>query len=141
MNQPVQSMQAPSLLEAMTPFPFFCEAQGDLEAARALFEGHPFRHLPVKDDGRTVGVVTPRDLILASRMTPAPKLGEICERDFLAVDVHLPLAEVLLTMAERGVDCALVLKHEQLVGIFTTTDACRLLARLVSGDEPDPIVA
>jgi len=141
MNQPVQSLQAPSLLEAMTPFPFFVEAGADLEDARSLFATHPFRHLPVKDDGRTIGVVTPRDLLLAGRMTPAPKLGEICDGDFLAVDVHRPLAEVLATMAERGVDCALVLKHDQLVGIFTTTDACRLLARLVSGEEPDPIVA
>lgn len=141
MNQPVQSMQAPSLLEAMTPFPFFAEARASLDAARSLFAAHPFRHLPIKEDGRTIGLVTPRDLILASRMTPPPTLGDICEREFLAVDVHRPLAEVLLTMAERGVDCALILRHEQLVGIFTTTDACRLLARLVSGDEPDPIVA
>lgn len=141
MNQPMQSLQAPSLLEAMTPFPFFVEAHADLDAARALFAAHPFRHLPVKDDGRTIGVVTPHDLILAGRMTPHPTLGAICDRDVLVVDVHRPLAEVLLTMAERGVDCALILKHEQLVGIFTTTDACRLLARLVSGDEPDPIVA
>jgi hypothetical protein len=35
----------------------------------------------------------------------------------------------------------LVLRHEQLVGIFTTMDACRLLADLIVGEEPDPIVA
>ncbi len=133
--------QAPTLLEAMTPFPFYLDAKADLAAARAMFETHPIRHLPIKDGARAVGLVTPRDLFLAGRMSPQPKLGDICDREVLMVDIHLLLSAVLQAMVDQRVDCALVLKHDQLVGIFTTTDACRLLGQLVNSSEPDPIVA
>ena len=134
-------LQAPTLLEAMTPFPFFLEAQAELSAARAMFEAHNIRHLPIKDEGRAVGVLTPRDLILAGRMSPLPRVGEVCDREVLMVDIHLGLAAVLQTMVDQRVDCALVLKHDQLVGIFTTTDACRQLSQLIASSDPDPIVA
>lgn len=134
-------VEVPTLREAMTPFPHCLEAGDDLATARRMFAEHPIRHLPVKEHGRPIGLLTPRDILLAGRMNPPPTVGDVCERDVLTVDLHDALAAILDTMVARRLDCALVLRHEQLVGIFTTTDACRLLARLVAESDPDPIVA
>ncbi len=129
------------LIEAMTTFPFYIDASASLEEARHMFDAHVIRHLPVKEGGALVGLLTPSELAVAGRITPTPNVGEVCRRDVLTVDVYLSLSSVLTTMVERRVDCALVLRHEQLVGIFTTMDACRLLADVITGEEPDPIVA
>lgn len=129
------------LIEAMSTFPFFLDASASLDAARAMFEDHGIRHLPIKESGRLLGLVTPHELELASRISPPPTVGEICRREVLTVDVFLSLAAVLEAMVENRADCALVLKHDQLVGIFTTTDACRLLAQMLTGEEPEPLIA
>lgn len=132
----------PTLLEAMSPFPFFLDASATLERAEAMFEEHGIRHLPIKHEGELVGLLTTGDVAVARRLGHARRVGEICHRDILTVDVHLPLAAVLATMIDQHADCALVIKHEHLVGIFTTTDACRLLAEVLGGPaDPAPIVA
>ena len=41
-------------------------------------------------------------------------------------------------MAERHIGSALVTRGGKLVGIFTTTDACRALARVLHEQHPDP---
>jgi CBS domain-containing protein len=41
-------------------------------------------------------------------------------------------------MAARHLGSALVTRSEKLVGIFTATDACRALARVLRERHPDP---
>jgi len=47
--------------------------------------------------------------------------------DAYVVDINAPVADVVLDMAKRHVGAALVTGHGRLAGIFTTTDACRIL--------------
>jgi CBS domain-containing protein len=91
------------------------------------------RHLPVVRDGRLVGVITDRDLKRA--LDPAlglPPKNELFVEDVMVwdvyvVDSHTPLDVVSLEMADRHIGCALVVREGKLVGVFTTTDACRVL--------------
>jgi acetoin utilization protein AcuB len=41
------------------------------------------------------------------------------------VDLHEPLDNVLITMAERHIGSAIVTRAGKLVGMFTAVDACR----------------
>ena len=104
------------------------------------------RHLPVTEGGRVVGVVSGRDvgLTMAARLgTPrgeGAKVGELCAREPLVVETTASLEWVAGEMARRKIGSALVLYQGRLAGIFTTTDACRVLAEMLaerfpSGDD------
>ena len=131
------------VLAFMTPFPFSIEADAPLAEAHAFMRERRIRHLPVTDRGQLAGVLTDRDIKLAL----GPDLGSPPERELAVRDVFQPdtyvvdagttLHEVASTMADRHVGSALVTRGNKLVGIFTTTDACRALARVLQELHPD----
>ncbi len=55
---------------------------------------------------------------------PELRVGDVCASAYV-VDLDEPLDNVLLAMADRHIDAALVVRQGKLVGIFTMTDACR----------------
>ena len=123
----------PSMRSVMTPFPYFVEAGGSLLVARTLMVRHAVRHLPVKEGDGLVGVLTDRDLKRA--LDPAlglPPKDELFVRDVFVpdaytVDTSEPLDCTLEEMANRHMGSVLVTSHGRLAGIFTITDACRIL--------------
>lgn len=125
----------PCLSSAMTPFPYSVELSSSLEVARATMQDHGIGHLPVKDGDELVGVVSDRDLLRIQHNDGSSVQG-LHVRDLLlgepyAVDIGTPLEKVVSTMAQRRIDCAVVVKEGRVAGIFTTVDACRIFARLL----------
>jgi len=135
--------RSPQILAYMTPFPFSIDIEAPLAEAHAFLRDRNIRHLPVTRDGVLAGVLTDRDIKLAL----GPDLGSPPERELRVSDVFQPesyvvdagerLEDVAATMAERHVGSALVTRAGKLVGIFTTTDACRALARVLRDRHPD----
>jgi acetoin utilization protein AcuB len=133
----------PQILAFMTPFPFSIDIEAPLAEAHAFLRERQIRHLPVTRDGVLAGVLTDRDIKLAL----GPDLGSPPERELKVRDVYQPecyvvdagehLEHVAATMAERHVGSALVTRSGKLVGIFTTTDACRALARVLREHHPE----
>jgi acetoin utilization protein AcuB len=131
----------PSLSHVMTPFPYSIEADQRVSEARALMHEHGVRHLPVTSDGRLIGVVTDRDIGVWVGPDPIPPeqdhpLRAFSVLDAYTVDLHTPLDHVLLTMADRHIGSALVTKKDKLVGIFTSTDACRVFGEYLRRERP-----
>jgi acetoin utilization protein AcuB len=134
----------PQILAYMTPFPYSVDVDAPLAEAHAFLRERHIRHLPVTERGELVGVLTDRDIKLAL----GPDLGSPPERELAVRDVFQPEAYVVdagallvivaATMAERHLGSALVTRGGKLVGIFTTTDACRALARILREQHPDP---
>lgn len=121
----------PSVRVAMTPFPYAIDLDAPAEEAWAMMLEHSIRHLPVTSGDALVGIVTERDLRLVLR--PGVREGEAfvrnaCETEPYVVADDAPLDEVVRELAERQIGSALVTRNGKLVGIFTTTDVCRLLA-------------
>jgi len=123
--------------DVMTDAPLFIEEQAPLLAARTLLLRERIHHLPVvRRHRRPVGLLTDRDLhlvtYLASDLVSDDEItaGDICVPDPYVVGVSTPLAEVLDIMAHRHLGAAMVVDNDELVGIFTSHDACRLLARM-----------
>jgi CBS domain-containing protein len=140
----------PLLKTVMTPFPYWVDIDEPVKAARQMMREHKVRHLPVKEHGKLVSVVTDRDLKFALD----PELGlpprdslrvrDVCVYTAYIADIDSRLEAVLETMAERKIGSVLVTRDGNLVGIFTSTDACRVLARLIHqlrGDDLDPQIA
>ena len=109
-----------------------------LTVAREAMHAHGVRHLPVLDEQRLVGVVTLSDLYAAEAILQADpdatSVEQLMARELYAVPPETPLADVAEAMAERHVGSALVVEGETLVGLFTSTDACRALALVLKDD-------
>jgi acetoin utilization protein AcuB len=131
----------PTIKSAMRPFPFAIQADAGLEEAQRLFEEHQIRHLPVLEGDRLVGLISQHGAERAEALAlrdggVLPSVREVATLDVYTVDLDEPLDNVLLHMAANRLGSALVVRHERLVGIFTTTDALLGYADLLRKDEP-----
>jgi len=117
--------------EVMTAQPHTIDAGASLVEAQQLMDRHGIRHLPVTQGAGVVGILSDRDLKLSlDPIVDFPPVGRV--RDIMIGDPYVvhpstPLDEVLLTLAKRRIGCALVADGQGLSGIFTTTDAARML--------------
>lgn len=121
--------QMPAVKSVMTPFPWSIDVGEDLEKAKAMMADHGIRHLPVSQDGELVGVLSERDVL--SRDGHGLTVEDACRRDAYIVDRATSLAQVAFEMASRRIGSTLVTREGKLVGIFTSSDACRSLAELL----------
>ena len=123
MNDTIESFMTRSVHTIGTKSPL-------TEAHRVMNE-HAIRHLPVLEGGRLVGLVSQRDLHLIETLRDVnPKevlVDEAMSQDAYAVAPETPLAEVARTMAAHKYGSAVVVRGEQVIGIFTTTDALQAL--------------
>lgn len=116
----------PLIKSVMSPFPHSIDIDATLEEARTMMAAHDIRHLPVKENGKLVSVISTDDLQLALKGKGSGQhVREICVREAYIVGLTERLDSVLLRMAQRHIGSALVVKNGRLAGIFTTTDACR----------------
>lgn len=128
-------MQIPTVGELMTSAPRTIGADIPISTAKQFMKRDNFRHLPVLQGGRLVGIVSDRDIKVAESF-PGPgelTVGEVMTPDPYVVSEDEPLDRVLLTMADKKYGCALVHhKGSQVViGIFTDTDAIRYCRTLL----------
>ena len=108
---------------------------------RSRFYESGFRHLPVVDGERLLGIVSDRDVLRAA----GPALGltiyddsdspdlerplaEIMTRDVLTADPTMSVEEAADTMLNYELSALLVLDEDRLVGIVTTADMLRVAA-------------
>ena len=128
----------------MTAFPYSVDVDDPIASARALMAQHDIRHVPVKEDGELVGVITQRDIAVRLGLTPsaddqaALTVRQVYVPRPFVVELGAPLSEVAAEMARRHIGSALVVKKGRLAGIFTATDACRVLGMLLGSDSTAP---
>lgn len=119
--------------DVMTPCPYSIEASSTLSDALDFFATRDVRHLPVVDDGEVIGMLCKRDAQLSYEL--CEKIGQCpaAVRDIglskpYIISADVDVAEAAREMSNMRENCALVADDDGgFVGIFTTTDACRLL--------------
>ena len=120
--------------ECMSHLPAEVDRHETLSAVERQMRDQHCHHVPVMDGPRLYGILSRDDLHELSMRSEASTddliAGEVCTRDFLSVHPMTPIVEVAQAMIDRQVGSALVTDGGVLVGIFTSTDALRLIAGL-----------
>lgn len=122
--------QMPQIQKFMTTMPHTIGKEIPLKTALSMMREYRIRHLPVQDGGKLVGVLTDRDLKLASAFADGENLTveEVMTPDPYTVTPDVPVDRVALEMAERKFGCAIVQQgNGKVVGIFTAVDGLRIL--------------
>lgn len=120
----------------MTPSVHTLSMESTLPKARDLMRQHGIRHLPVLDGTKLVGLLSDRDL---ARLEGFPMIAfdlvsvpDAMSTNPYVVSPDTPAREVIRTMHERRYGSAVVVEGGTVIGVFTTTDALRVLAEVLA---------
>ncbi|HZU83865.1 MAG TPA: CBS domain-containing protein [Polyangiaceae bacterium] len=118
----------------MTAKPHCIGRDQPLSRAHEQMRALRVRHLPVLDGGKLVGVLSQRDLFFTETLRDVDP-ATVPVEDAMSADVYVvppetPIREVAARMVEHKYGCAVVARGGHVTGIFTTTDALRVLAGL-----------
>lgn len=129
------SKPIPTVDRYMTTTPITIEAQETLANAQHLMREGNFRHLPVLDGAKLVGVVTARDVQFIAAFDGADlrllTVSDAMTNNPWSVSPRTPLDEVVAEMAEKKYGAALIVDNDRVVGIFTAIDALAAFAELL----------
>lgn len=124
----------------MTHNPVVIDVDTPTLEAFLLMSEYDLRHLPVEKNCKLVGVISERDIlkvwsesrgafpVVEAAMTPLPYV----------VDPNEKMETILPVMAENRLGCVVIKKSgEKVSGIFTTTDALRVLAEMFQTEKAE----
>jgi acetoin utilization protein AcuB len=130
------------ILEVMHPDPITVKPSSSLKEAYKIMQDKNIRHLPVLDHKKLVGVVTDRDLRLAtSKLTKHPYDIETEVEKIMSHPVQFthpsdPIEIATRTMRELKIGCLPVVEDMKLVGIVTGMDLLDALLLLTGIHQP-----
>ncbi len=122
----------------MVKSPYVAEPDNSLFDAQSVMSDCGIRHLPILDEGKLVGLLSERDLRAAMSLPQAAMLtvSDVMKRDVFVAKRTEPLRDLVRTMQERKLGSTVVVNDsEDVVGIFTVTDALGMLADLLEQEE------
>lgn len=117
-------------------------AHTTLGEADQLLKARGFRHLPVMDSGRLVGIITDRDIHFAtSSLDTTPHRAEepvtaVMSSPPYTADPLDPVEDAARIMREHKIGCLPVLDGTELVGILTGMDLLDALMLLTGVNQP-----
>lgn len=119
-----------SVKQVMTSNPATVEADASVTEAGRIMRDQDTGIVPVIEDGRLVGTVTDRDIVVrvlaAGRDPQSTSVQEVASTDIVTVDPQQELDEALRLMARHQVRRLPVVEEEgRLVGIVSQADVAR----------------
>jgi len=129
--------QMPMIEKFMSNMPHTIGYNMSIKTAMNLMREQRIRHLPVENAGNLVGVISDRDIKLASAFNrdETMTIEDIMTLDPYTVEPHTPVDDVVLNMAEHKYGCAIIKQtNGKVVGIFTATDGLRVLGEVLKGN-------
>jgi acetoin utilization protein AcuB len=137
--------EPPRVSDYMTDLPVTVETGMRLSDALDRMYTDNIRHLPVVDDGgKLVGMLSTRDIAAVAAMRGIDPDEATVEMAMATVPFtcadHSPLVAVVERMERDRLGSAVVTRENKPVGIFTTTDALRVLRGKLLGKEVEPLV-
>jgi CBS domain-containing protein len=114
--------------ELMTESPVTVEPSTTVAEAAKVMANEDIGPVPIVEDGRLVGIVTDRDLVvrvLAEGRDTSTTVGEIASSDLVTVEPGMDLQQALEQMSRNQVRRLPVVEGERLVGIVAQADVAR----------------
>ena len=113
--------------DRMTPNPRVVRLGDSLAVARLIMQTERFRHLPVVERKRVLGVITDRDVRQHAAHLDETLVESVMTADPVTVSPDTTVEEAASLMLVRSIGCLPVAQNGGLVGIITTTDLLRAL--------------
>ena len=119
--------------EVMATHPITVRPHETARHAYQLMRDNRFRHLPVVEDGRLVGILSDRDLrpVLLSPGLARARVRELMSEDLTTVGPDTSIEEAASLLVVKKIGCLPVVAQGQLVGIVTETDLLAVLVELL----------
>jgi len=84
--------------------------------------------LPVVDEGKLVGIITHRDILLAGGEALGLKVDDLMSKDLQVAEKDTPIMDVTKIMADKGYQRIPVVENGNLIGLITQSSLIRALA-------------
>lgn len=128
------SKPVPPIHKYMSTSPHTIGAEQTIAMASKVMAEHRIRHLPVLHGGKVVGMLSQRDVSVIETLKDVDP-NVVTVEDAMSgspyiTDAETPLTVVAAEMAEHKYGSAIVMQANHVVGVFTTVDACRVLAEI-----------
>ncbi len=128
--------------EIMHKNPITIPPETPLFEAYKIMQEQNIRHLPVVDNGILKGIVTDRDLRLAtSKLSEKPFNPNDIVKEIMSFPVQItsptePIEIATQTMRELKISCLPVIENQELVGIITGADLLDAMLKLTGVHRP-----
>lgn len=124
--------------EFTTPYPVTAHENSSIEELLDLIKNLKVRHIPIMSNGKVAGIVSDRDLRIASALSTREKFlvraADLMTTDPVTFPGSTSIEDVILKMSEKKIGSVLVNdKQGNLQGIFTVTDALDILLEILRG--------
>jgi len=119
-------------VDIMTKNPCFCSSNDSIVNVARTMRDHDCGAVPLVDNGRVVGIVTDRDLVvrgLATGTNSAAMVGEIATKNVCRVRADDDVKEIERLMSDNQVRRVLVMDGDRCVGIVSQADLARAVQR------------
>jgi len=123
--------------ERMTPNPSHVRLADTLTTVRTIMQAEGFKHLPVVETKRVLGVITDRDVRQYAAHLDETLVETAMTADPATVSPDTAIEEAASVMLVKRIGCLPVVQNGGLVGIITATDLLRALldiARMYAKD-------
>lgn len=121
--------------EFTTPNPITAQVSTSLDELRQIMADNGIRHLPIMNGKSVIGIVSERDLKVASGLTSSEKrlvtAKDIMIEAPVTVSMNDSLGDVAFEMSKSKIGSVIVNdENDELLGIFTVTDALNALIEI-----------
>ena len=123
--------------DRMTRNPTHVRLSDTLSTARTIMQAEGFKHLPVVETKRVLGVVTDRDVRQYAANLDQTLVETAMTADPATVSRDTSIEEAASIMLVRRIGCLPVVENGGLVGIITGTDLLRALVDIARLREED----
>lgn len=127
----------------MVKSPYVVEPGSTVTEALEMMRELDIRHLPVVEDEELKGLVSDRDLREAAALkVKAPLMvSDVMKTEVYVTEPETDIREVIRTMVEQKIGSTVIVNpNNEILGIFTTTDALEILLDLLDNDDADEYV-
>jgi CBS domain-containing protein len=119
---------SPLVRDVMSKHEITISKSDTIQKAASLMKQHDIGFLPVIMEGKLIGVITDRDLVIrgiADNIDVQQSIDSIFSKQIICCTPDTSVEQASKLMAEKQVHRLLITENEQLVGVLTLADLAR----------------